>query len=105
MLISNWFYGLVPNDPVRYEENKSLQVYQKLGRWGYDQIPTSSTFGANVLSSKDTMRFFRDEVDMTTTLGFMTSPWFATMPKYKYALLNDAFVFGKAKEAIFPDEY
>lgn len=105
VLISNWYYGLVPNDPVRYEENRSLKVYQKLGDWGYDQIPTSSTFGANILSSKETMKFFREEVNMATTLGFMTSPWFATMPKYKYALLNDAFVFGKAKEAIFPDEY
>lgn len=104
VLISNWYYGLVPNDPVRYEENKSLTLYKKLGQWGYDQVPTSSTFVDNYLSTKSTMKFFRSEVNMDTTLGFMTAPWFATMPKYKYALLNDAFVFGKAKEAVFPEE-
>ena len=103
VLISNAYYGNVPGDPVAYAENKSLDLYTKLGKWGYEQMPTSSTYGYH-LSTKYTMKHFRDEVDPHSPIGFMTAPWYATMPKYKYALLNDAFVFGKAKEAVFPDE-
>lgn len=103
VLISNWYYGNVPSDPVAYSQNKSLYLYQKLGEWGYDQVPTSSTYGYH-LSTKLTMKFFKSAVNMNTTMGFMTCPWLATMPKYKYMLLNDAFVFGKAKEAVFPEE-
>jgi hypothetical protein len=103
VLISNWFYGFVPSDPTTYGENQSLALYTKLGQWGYEQMPTSSTYGSH-LSSKMTMKYFRDYVDPNSPAGFMTAPWYATMPKHKYALLNDAFKFGKAKEAVFPDE-
>ena len=103
VLISNWYYGTVPSDPVAYSQNKSLYLYQKLGEWGYDQVPTSSTYGYH-LSTKLTMKFFKSAVNMDTTMGFMTCPWLATMPKYKYMLLNDGFVFGKAKESVFPEE-
>lgn len=103
VLISNWYYGNVPSDPTAYAENKSLDLYTKLGQWGYEQMPTSSTYGYH-LSTKYTMKHFQDHVDPQSPAGFMTAPWYATMPKYKYALLNDAFKFGKAKEAVFPNE-
>ena len=50
------------------------------------------------------MKFFRDNDNMDTTVGFMTSPWLAAMPKYKYMLLNDAFVFGNAHKAVFLED-
>ena len=59
VLISNWFYGFVPSDPTTYGENQSLALYTKLGQWGYEQMPTSSTYGSH-LSSKMTMKYFRD---------------------------------------------
>ena len=103
VLISNWYYGHFPSQPESRAAHKSISLYQKLGEWGYDQIPTSSTYGSH-LSTKETMKYFKAEVNMDTTVGFMTVPWLPTMPKYKYALLNDAFVFGREKEAIFPNE-
>lgn len=100
VLLSNWYYSRIPNQPDVCEINKAAKLYKDCGDWGYEQVLTSSTWSWH-LNSKDTMRFCQQHVDPASVKGFMTAPWLFTVPNKYYALLNDAFTFGNAKAAIY----
>ena len=100
VLLSNWYYNQVRNEPDVMEKNKAAKLYKDCGDWGYEQVPTSSTWCWH-LNSKETMRFCQKHVDPASIKGFMTAPWQFTVPKKYYALLNDAFTFGNAKADIY----
>lgn len=101
VLLSNYYYSFIPN---HYEAvPDAVKLYEKIGEWGYEQVPTSSTWEA-YLNSKDTMRFCKNHVKPDSLRGFMTAPWFFTEPNSLYALFNDAFRFGNAKKSIYGDE-
>ncbi len=102
VLISNWRYGPIKDEPIGENSLPALQLYKKLADWGYEQMPTCSTWDFH-LNPKMTMKLFRDHIDMAHVRGFLTAPWHIMVPKKYYAHLNDAFVFGNAKKKIFSE--
>jgi hypothetical protein len=61
VLLSNWYYGIIKNKSDVCETNKNAALYQKIGQWGYEQIPTVSTWSW-YLNDKQTMRFCAEHV-------------------------------------------
>ena len=100
VLLSNWYYSIIKNSDDVCTTNKHAALYQKIGQWGFEQVPTSSTWSW-YLSSKQTMRFCLNHVAAESLRGFMTAPWLHCVPNQYYGLLNDAFVFGNAKKDIY----
>lgn len=101
VLLSNYYYGFITDIYEKIPDD--VKLYQKIGEWGYEQVPTSSTWSA-FLNSKDTMRFCKNHVKPESLRGFMTAPWVYTEPNSLYGLLNDAFRFGNAKKAMYGEE-
>ena len=102
VLISNFVYRMLWDHPEEFERGEDMKTYRLLDEWGYEQIPTVSTFESQ-LNAKQTMKLFKKYRNSDRVTGFMTAPWYFTVPKRYYALLNDAFVFGNAKHDIFPE--
>lgn len=108
VLLSNWFYKRFPKnfdpraDAATDYATGAAKLYYKLSEWGYDQVPTGSTWSWN-LNNKETMRFCKTYAKDEKILGYMTAPWLFTVPQKYYALLNDAFNFGNAKKDIYPE--
>ena len=100
VLLSNWYYGIIKDSEDVCQTNENAALYQKIGQWGYEQVPTVSTWSW-YLNAKQTMRFCRRHVQPDSIRGYMTAPWLFTVPNNYYGLLNDAFVFGNAKKDIF----
>lgn len=101
VLLSNFYYEFISGTYERVPDE--VKLYEKIGEWGFEQVPTSSTWSA-FLNSKDTMRFCKNYVKPESLRGFMTAPWLYTEPNSLYGLLNDAFRFGNAKKAIYGEE-
>lgn len=99
VLISNWFYHNINN--TEYQER--IELYKKLGEWGYEQVPTSSTFNYR-LNSRQTMRYCKENVKPESLIGFMTAGWILTDWESYYGLLNDAWRFGYAREQIYGEK-
>ena len=102
VLISNFVYRMLWDHPEEFERKPDMQLYRQLDEWGYEQIPTVSTYESQ-LNPKQTMKLFKKYQNSDLVTGFMTASWGATVPKRYYYLLNDAFVFGNAKKDIFPE--
>jgi hypothetical protein len=100
VLISNWFYEGV----FRNAHTDKIQLYNKLAEWGYEQVPTSSTWGRQPTNSRETMRYCKKTVKEESIRGYMTASWILTDPESYYGLLNDAWRFGCAKKTIYGDE-
>ena len=100
VLLSNRYYNMIPNSPNVCEQSEAVALFKKLEAWGYEQVPTCSTY-AWYLNDKQMMRFAYDRMDHTKLLGFMTTPWMFCVPNRYYTLLNDAYVFVNAKMDIF----
>ncbi len=100
VLISNFVYRMIWDHPDAFDRGEDMKCYRRLDEWGYEQIPTVSTYESQ-LNPKLTMKVFKKYLPSDRVSGFMTASWAFTVPKRYYCLLNDAFVFGNAKKAIF----
>lgn len=103
VLVSNWYYGRIKRDRATLESNRFAALYYKLDQWGYEQVPTSSTWSL-WRNSEMTMRFCKQYVKDENLVGYMTAPWLMTWERSYYGLLHDAYTFGKAKEEVYGDE-
>ncbi len=103
VLVSNWYYGAIKNHPAILEQNANAALYKEVGEWGYEQIPTGSTWSWH-LNDKQTMRFCKEYVAPESLRGFMTASWLFCVPNEYYGLLNDAFTFGNAKKDIYGED-
>lgn len=99
VVISNWFY----RNMYSPEYSERIELYKKLGEWGYEQIPTSSTFSYRS-NSRQTMRYCKENVNSDSLIGFMTASWILTDWEDYYGLLNDAWRFGYAREVIYGEK-
>lgn len=99
VLISNWFYGFL----YRSKPVKEAELYKKLGEWGYEQVPTSSTCLRN-LNTRQTMKYCKENVEPSSIRGYLAAPWQSTIAERYYAHLNEAWIFKYAKERIYPEE-
>ncbi len=100
VILSPWYYGILRNLPDICETNPFAGFLRDCGEWGYEQIPTGSTWDWH-LNHKDIMRVCKKHVNPDSIKGFMTAPWMLITPKKYYALLNDAFTFSNARNDIY----
>jgi len=102
VLQSNWAYKAIEKNPDGTYVSKQYRSYLKLEEHGFDQIPTSSTWGVP-FNTHETMELGKEHIAPERLFGYMTAPWDFTVPQAKYALLNDALRFGYAKKAVYPE--
>ncbi len=96
VLMSNYHYGLIQ------ENIPWVRFYRTLEEWGYDQVPTCSTY---TMSDNDrwTMEYCKEH--LTNTLcGYMTASWLYTYPHLYYGHMHDIYTFGYAKKTVYPEE-
>jgi hypothetical protein len=103
VLQSNGWYNRFKKLPDGKYSAIQCDIYKYLDEAGYKQILTSSCIEGYSKSSYETMEMAKNEMNDDNILGFMTAPWYFTIPKSYYALINDAFRFGNAKKDIFPE--
>ena len=103
VLQSNWAYHPVKRNADGTYRDREYQTYCILEEAGYDQVPTSSTWGC-WYNSLETMQLGREHISQERLTGYMTASWAYTRPSALYALLHDALQFGNAKKAVYPEK-
>ena len=101
VLMSNWFYGSIHNFLPDLWDNPNVALYKKLEEWGYEQIPTGSTWNMPVNMLR-TMAFARNYLDDSKLLGFMSASWLMTVPEQKYGIMHDVCCMKLAKDKYYP---
>lgn len=101
VLVSNWYYGhrLSPKQST-LKENPRAALYHQIDEWGYEQVPTGSTW-SHWQNNELTMRFCKEFVEDKKLLGYMTAPWLMTRERHLYNLLADVHTFGMAKKDVY----
>jgi hypothetical protein len=94
VLQSNWYYGKSFSRKLGY-----VQAYLDLARRGYDQVPTGSnwTFPENF---GRTVSFCRKHIPAKRLLGFMTAPWYPTLPACHQAHVDAIDLLARARMKI-----
>lgn len=106
ILQSNWFYGTfndyTPEQILQmHEQYRALPTYVELDEYGYDQVPTSSTW-ENEHNTRQTVGFGKDKIK-NHLKGFMTAPWLFTTEFSRYRLLDDANKLYFARKEHYPE--
>ena len=99
VLVSNWYYPSLKS--VKYKE--WVELYNRLDEWGYEQVPTCSTFEFPY-NPGQTMHYCRDNIQGSNLRGFMTAPWMMMRPTWYYRILSEACLFGEGKKQFYPEE-
>jgi len=100
---SNWYYSEFRDFSADMPRVKmKIECYEKLDKLGYDQVPTCSTV-YKALSPHNTLAFCKEKLSDEHLLGIMTAPWYMTDDDSRYALLNDAHRFYKARKRWYPE--
>lgn len=96
VLISNYWYELI-HDDIPY-----VHFYRTLEEWGYDQVPTCSTY---TMCGNDrwTMAYCKEHLK-NTLCGYLTAPWLMTYPELYHGHMHDICTFGYAKKEVYPEE-
>jgi hypothetical protein len=77
VLQSNWYYG------TRFRRNgRHVKTYVDLDAWGFEQIPTASNWSAPE-NLAQTVAFSRKHLDPDRVLGYLQTPWTATLEDYR----------------------
>lgn len=100
VLISNWWYS-----PIHYDgdlENPRTKLYRDVDEWGYEQVPTTSTWSC-CQSARQTVRYCKEYLQDKNLKGIMTASWQQTMPHCENGLLYDAKTLGLAKDMFYPE--
>ena len=80
---SNWYYA--PEfDTTKLKDMalKRVRTYDELDKAGFDQIPTGSNWSCDV-NFGNTVAYCRQHCSATHLKGFMTAPWFFTLPDWE----------------------
>lgn len=101
---SNWWYGTIRKKADGSYERKEIETYVKLEEAGFEQVPTSSAFGSRWFNAEQNMEMAKESIAPERLRGFLTCAWYPTKDLHKYALLNDAYLFGNAKKKCYPEE-
>lgn len=102
VLQSNWYYHRIQKNADGTLDTIHSDAYRQLDLAGFDQVPTSSCW-AVWYNTQETMDFGKELLDPQRLKGYMTAPWYNTLPEHYYNLLNDAFRFGLAKKQTYPE--
>ena len=84
LLVSTWFYSSILKDD---KEHKQVKFMQKISDWGYEQIPTGSTWSWH-LNMKNLIRAGKEKLENGTVIGYMMASWMLTIPQKYYAHLD-----------------
>ena len=109
ILQSNWFYMNfmdVTEEDLKnlHVQYKAIPTYLQLNEWGYDQVPTASTWDTGYTDNPyQTVAFGRDRLEGDHLLGYMTAPWMPTKDEAKHQLKNDAYKLYLARKKIYPE--
>jgi hypothetical protein len=76
ILQSNWYYG------TTFAEDKMVQAYNQLDKFGYDQIPTASNHSHNENFAM-TVDYCRKQIQERHLFGFLQTPWRPTIEEYR----------------------
>ena len=96
VLISNWYYNDISTK--EYDTNTIpywVELFTKLGEWGYEQLPTTSIWGYH-LNSKKLLHYCENYVSDESVKGYMIAPWIFTTKYQQLALLTNIHNFDKA---------
>ncbi len=103
ILQSNWYYSSIEDFPKDSENYKRVHAYELLDEYGYDQVPTPSTweFKRNIHS---TLAFCRDKLGESEHLkGFLDASWMFTNKLNRYTLMDDAERMYLSRAEIYPE--
>jgi len=95
VLLSNWYYSMIPYSDDICEQKEAVALFKKLEDWGYEQVPTCSTY-AWYLNDKQMMYFAAHQMDLSKVRGFMTAPWCSTQEQNWTKIENSLILMGEA---------
>ncbi len=102
MLQSNWYYGTLRKNPDGSYQKIEVETYRILEKAGFDQVPTSCCQSRSY-NSLQTMEMGKEVIAPERLKGFLTCPWYFVYKKDYEAHLNEANLFKKAKEVVYPE--
>ena len=76
VLQSNWYYG------TTFSNEKMVQAYNQLDKYGYDQIPTASNH-SNKVNFGMTVDYCTKHIKEQHLFGFLQTPWRPTIEEYR----------------------
>ena len=90
VLQSNWYYAS-SFDTAKLPEFAAMRVkfYEELDKAGFDQVPTGSNWSCDD-NFAHTVEYCRRSCTSGHLQGFMTAPWFFTLPGWEQKLLQAA---------------
>lgn len=102
VLQSNWFYYQFKDYSDRHTyQRRAIECYELLDKYGYDQIPTASTW-ACAENPYQTVGHGKAKLSSEHLLGYMTAPWLPTRKEDFYGLCCDADRLYVARKAFYP---
>lgn len=102
-MLSNWEYRRFERLPDGTYDNTRYNDYVILDKAGFDQIPTGSTCFGVPQNMENTMQLGIEDLNPDLVKGYMTAPWFFTIPSDIHMLKHDALRFGLAKKKMYPE--
>ena len=73
---SNWYYG------TTFGDDKRVQAYNQLDKYGYDQIPTASNHSNNENFGM-TVDYCKKHIQKRHLFGFLQTPWRPTIEEFR----------------------
>lgn len=102
VLISNWYYDHFEIPETSKGRKTTIELFKKLGEWGYEQLPCCSTC-CNANNVCQTLEYCKKEVKADSIVGYMSAPWIHTTPDNYYGLLHGAWKLACAKKRFYPE--
>ena len=104
VLQSNWFYGLFTDYPEGNPDKIAIDTYELLDKNGFEQIPTCSCWHYHgATNTFQTLAYGKDKLSPELLKGYLTAPWFATLPLNQYRLKHDALILHDARIKLYPE--
>ena len=96
VMLSNWYYGEFYD--IRELEG-TVSFYDKLDKWGYEQIPCGMNI--NILR---TVKYCMDRVSKESLKGFLQTSWKPTILRRRYQHLGCIDLLRQAKEGYYGND-
>ena len=97
VLQSNWHYwALKGEDCTKGQSGSCFRTFFELDRLGFDQVPCTSTCACQGITGQVMNEL--SQANLGSIVGFMTAPWYFTVPEDYYYLMNDVFRLKNAKK-------
>ncbi len=103
VLVSNWYYNNFRPYTQETWLTRSMDAYENLNKYGYDQVPTSSLVAGAISNPYETMINAKLKIDSNRLKGFMTAPWYSTTEVNLPMLKTEAHYFEYGRKLTFPE--